>query len=330
MSLALSGRLTPTDKLLQYGVLRKENLSTAERSKRSRQVNKLLASSAQTGTSIEYNFDAADWEHTGILHDDQELIQDLQQKATLPTTTDILSAVISKLRMLGTLEQVQHLHSLLLEPPAFDIYKVDHVDQLKIALQRPFTLLFAPQSSAVGSTHAWSIKDQIESLYQDGVGSAYQPGRRNVTGETATGRADVPQMRRLFLKEGDITQDDLGTNFLDLVNRSGHSFVPDAIKRIDLIRQIKQRMHKGGFSRSNGTPSESTGFMLLSRPSVSGWHTDKAGYCTVLICLEGKKFWFTPRGDWGANLMRHYYNGSARESSFSEFTAQAIEVGDTL
>jgi hypothetical protein len=330
MSLTPGTRLTPTDTLLEYKIPPKGGLSSTERSSITREVHRLLGSRRRK-TQIDYAFDASEWEDIGILSDDQTLIQELQQKAISPTTTDILNAVLRKLRALGPLENVQHLRSLLLEPPAFDICEVNDVDQLQIAMQRSFTLLFAPESSAVNSTHNWSIKDQIDSLFQEGTGSAYQPGKPNATGETATAQADVQQMRRLFLGEGDLTQDDLGTNFLDLVNRSGYSFVPDAIKRIDLIRQIKQRKHhQRGYSRADGTPSESTGFMLLSRPSVSGWHTDKAGYCTVLECLEGKKFWYTPRGEWEANLMRHYYNDNARESSFSEFVVQPIEAGDTL
>ena len=258
---------------------------------------------------VEYQFPRPNDNETGTAQIVYDFVRQLQG-AKPPTTSHIMNDETRKLREeCNKTAMCFRLPELLTNPPTYEVDLVSSHKQLLAVLQRDFKMIMCFDDSGLVQTHNWTIEKQIESM-GNGVGQAYQPARAvGRTGET-THDVDTSVLRRIFLDDDGPRPEEIGTNFLDIANRSSHRFCPDAIPEVSLVHRIRAISHTGSWSReAHQACSEDDWIILTAGTSASGFHVDYAGYCTVVVGLQGCKYWYTVNGKSEDLWKTFYFNG---------------------
>ncbi|KAL8864144.1 MAG: hypothetical protein Q9198_010065 [Flavoplaca austrocitrina] len=123
-------------------------------------------------------------------------------------------------------------------------------------------------------------------------------------------------------------------NVLEISNFTHRSYIPPVIAEVDLLTQIaiQNVRHLAKDSRPRSMPQAGQEWFLLSQEhSVSPAHIDVAGFCTVVIVVEGGKVWY-PLSRPDENDRRHFAQcGSLVPEGFSNGWARILlERGDVL
>jgi hypothetical protein len=217
--------------------------------------------------------------------------------------------------------------------PAPDV-TVPHRNQLGDALNQPFDLILvpAPEDFQPG----YSIGNLLDSWSDDQFCQGFAP-QSATSSNNATRKFPCPQIKRIFL-EGAPT--DLGSNFLDLENRSGITFCSQAIDKVDLVKLIVDRgkCEPRNLARQEGLqPRYPNRELLLEEwmivtkgPSASYFHVDAAGQATCIFGIQGSKTWCVPRGPWDAVCSEFQAGGTAYTKWSQGIRAVSVEKGTTM
>lgn len=152
----------------------------------------------------------------------------------------------------------------------------------------------------------WSISDQLKKMRGQN-GDAHQPASAR-SGQASTKPINYESVEQAFSNDVP-TDNDYGLNVLDIANMSGRRFTPDEVRDVDILRiihdkQTRQSSYNRDAALAQGRqhgPSVRLApeWMILSmHGAVSPWHADSAGYCTIVVGLEGCKVWYLVKGDW--------------------------------
>ena len=217
--------------------------------------------------------------------------------------------------------------------PAPDIANLHH-NQLRDALEQQFDLIFVPATKDFQPEYG--ISKLVSSWGDDQFCQGFAP-QSATSSDNATRRFSCPEIKRILL-EGAPT--DLGSNFLDLENRSGITFCSPAIDEVDLVTLIvDQGKHKPlNLARSEGLqPSYPNQDLLLKEwmivtkgPSASYFHVDAAGQATCIFGIEGSKTWCVPRGPQDVLCSEFQAGGTAHTKWSRGIRAVSVDAGTTM
>lgn len=211
---------------------------------------------------------------------------------------------------------------------------VPHLNQLRDALKQPFDLILvrAPE----GFQREYGISDLLDSWGDDQFCQGFAP-QSATSAKNATRKFACPQIKRIFLQSAPT---DLGSNFLDLENRSGITFCSQAIDKIDLVKLIvdQGRYEPRNLARQEGFDSSCPNQELLLHewvivtkgPSASYFHVDAAGQATCIFGIQGSKTWCVPRGPWDAVCSEFQAGGTAYTKWSKGIRAVSVEEGTTM
>jgi hypothetical protein len=226
-----------------------------------------------------------------------------------------------------------HLVEKAATRPAPDV-TIPHRNHLRDALDHAFDLILVPAPK--GFEPEYGIKNLLDSWGDNQFCQGFAP-QSATSSSNATRKFPCPQIKRIF-REGAST--DLGSNFLDLENRSGISFCNQAIDKVDLVKLIidEGKCEPRDLARQGGPrPSYPNRELLLEEwlivtkgPSASYFHVDAAGQATCIFGIQGSKTWCVPRGPWHAVCSEFQAGGTMYTKWSKGIRAISVEEGTTM
>jgi hypothetical protein len=217
--------------------------------------------------------------------------------------------------------------------PAPDVANLQH-NQLRDALKRQFDLILVPATKDFQPEYG--ISKLTNSWGDDQFCQGFAP-QSATSSDNATREFSCPEIKRILL---DGAPTDLGSNFLDLENRSGITFCSPVIDEVDLVKLIVDRgKHKPlNLARQEGLqPSYPNQDLLLKEwmivtkgPSASYFHVDTAGQATCIFGIEGSKTWCVPRGPWDAVCSEFQAGGTVHTKWSQGIRAVSVDAGTTM
>jgi hypothetical protein len=206
--------------------------------------------------------------------------------------------------------------------------------QLRDALSQLFELILVPAPKDFQPEY--SIRDLLDSWSDDQFCQGFAP-QSATSYNNATRKFPCPQIKQIFL-EGAPT--DLGSNFLDLENRSGITFCNQAIDKVDLVKLIVDRgkCEPRNLARQEGLQPRYRNRELLLKewvimtkgPSASYFHVDAAGQATCIFGIQGSKTWCVPRGPWDVVCSEFQAGGTAYTKWSQGIRAVTVREGTTM
>lgn len=292
---------------------KRKHESDRDRFKTRYQLNQVLRGSKLPDAS--YKVDTTVQTGKGTTQRDLSLALTLCRIADTPRTSDVVKVLTSNLRLKGLTHACLGLPLVLLDPPPFDVHTPSNNLELEHALKGRFQCIFIGSKTNLAYTHHWTLRKQVYAMGGT-EGPACQPSRK-LDRDHSTHKISNETLHRCFI-DGSPLEEEIGTNILDCHNHSNYQFWPDAVEGADVIRQIIHLRRRGSWTRQPQSIHDSSstedlvdpGWMILScGPTLSPFHADAAGYCTVTVGLEGRKIWHSPKGAWETNRCRFFDNG---------------------
>jgi hypothetical protein len=209
-------------------------------------------------------------------------------------------AEAATLRKLCKTDVINAIPALLRNPIAYDcqlIARPGANEELESELRRPFKLLLVRPAADLVPKVRWSITSQLNT-YGTGGAPAYQPAVASA-GEQTTHDVEGDMMRKIFLEPHKVSPAFRLSNVLNCRNTARLSFFPTEILKVSLLHQIDFQSNNAAVSRSDADPTpipEYDWVILTPAGMISVFHTDHAGYATVIVGIEGRKVWVMPNG----------------------------------
>lgn len=255
--------------------------------------------------------------------------------ATPPKTSDAFKSSVR-----GSKPQLcEMLLSQIEDPPKYDLRIVRTPEELENALGRQFNLIFAPSSAGLAHHHDWTIREQINTLGSQSTGYVNQPMRQSKNGDSEVHPVAFNQLELCFSDPDSLGPEYRSSNFLDMANRSGYTFVPIAVSKFCLLTQIAKLTRSGSWDRESAQAEERQDWMIVTHgPIDSPFHTDMSGACTVIVGLTGRntksgrdeKIWYVPKGDIATNESLFHSHGTNYTGYPAGVSGIAIGPGDCL
>ena len=211
---------------------------------------------------------------------------------------------------------------------------ISHRNQLRDALDQAFDLILVPAPKHFEPEYG--INELLDSWADDQFCQGFAP-QSATSPSNATRKFPSPQIKQIF-RESSST--DLGSNFLDLENRSGISFCSQAIDKVDLVKLIidQGRHEPRDLARQEKLRSSYPNQELLLKewlivtkgPSASYFHVDTAGQATCILGIQGSKTWCVPRGPWHEVCSEFQAGGTMYTKWSKGIRAVSVEEGTTM
>ena len=303
---------------------KKMPLTSTEKKRQSRKTEKFLE--ANGGGESPGTWDPEDF----LTHVWYDFVCRLKLVTTVPKTNLVLKERLAAIKNFPKHDMMRKTYELLLYPEAYDLTIIETDDELEEALRKSFGMLKLNNSQEpLVPVCTWTIQKQIESMPKT-KGQAHQPLRMEKNG-VSTHDVEYEDMARIFLRPGEVRQEERGSNFLDIGNNTKLTFCTAAITRVSLIDQINRGSATAPWARGSQKQLVNDDWIILSKEeSVSPFHADSAGCCTAVTGVDGEKNWFWLKGEWEEVQLAFQAGGPQQTSYAAGIASTVVKKGECM